>query len=194
MSADTPEIILIQLGNSLGTDSFTYCYNNSVKGYDSMGFLDAAGVAGWVSASSVFSMFAESLYTAFSATMTKIGLYLTGILTPKTAVAFWWQPWLVVGIVVAAVAILLVSIGILYSKRKEEIDKANKKIPNKLKKNGKVDLSKFNNKLPNGQGWKGPDDWKIIKDTARHAAKKWKLYKAKERIASLLEDGTIYGK
>ena len=31
MSADTPEIILIQLGNSLGTDSFTYCYNNSVS-------------------------------------------------------------------------------------------------------------------------------------------------------------------
>ena len=38
-------------------------------------------------------------------------------------------------------------------------------------KNDKVDLSKFSTKLPNGQGWQGPDGWKIVKDTARHAAK-----------------------
>ena len=61
-------------------------------------------------------------------------------------------------------------------------------------KGDKVDLGKFTTKLKNGQGWKGPDDWKIIKDFARHATKAWKLYKAQERIASLLKDGTIYGK
>ena len=61
-------------------------------------------------------------------------------------------------------------------------------------KNDKVDLSKFSTKLPNGHGWQGPDGCKIVKDTARRAAKKWKLYKMKQRIASLLEDGTIYGK
>ena len=50
-----------------------------------------------------------------------------------------------------------------------------KKIENymfKLLKGDKVDLSKFQTKLPNGQGWKGPDDWKIVKDLARHASKK----------------------
>ena len=32
---------------------------------------------------------------------------------------------------------------------------------------------------------------KILQDVQQ---KKWKLYKMKQRIASLLEDGTIYGK
>ena len=70
-------------------------------------------------------------------------------------------------------------------------------LPNKLKtKDGKkVDLKKFNKRLPNGGGRKGPDGWKIVKDTAKHAGSAWKLLnKAGKRIATLFDDGSIRGK
>ena len=60
------------------------------------------------------------------------------------------------------------------------------KIPNKLKTKDKtkVDLKKFNIRLPNGGGWKGPDGWKIVKDMAKHAGSVWKLLnKSGKRIA-----------
>ena len=97
--------------------------------------------------------------------------------------AFWWKPWLIAAIVIVGVGIIVTAVGILYSKREREIEEAKRQIPNKLMKGNKVDLSKFGTRLPNGQGWKGPDDWKIVKDFARHATKKWKLYKAMKRIA-----------
>ena len=89
VKSDIPEMMLLQLEKAAGTNLFAYCNSGPINGSDPMGILDAAGVARWLSASSVFSMFAESLYTAFTATMTKIGLYVTGILTPKAAAAFW---------------------------------------------------------------------------------------------------------
>ena len=49
-------------------------------------------------------------------------------------------------------------------------------------KGDKVDLGEFTTKLKNEQGRKGPDDWKIIKDFARHATKAWKLYKPKNEL------------
>ena len=67
-------------------------------------------------------------------------------------------------------------------------------------KNGKVDLSKFNNpkgpKGPRGnRGILGPLGWYILKDFDKHRGAMWKLFnKAGERIASLLSDGTITGK
>jgi RHS repeat-associated protein len=131
IKSDIPEMMLLQLEKTAGTNLFAYCNNDSVGGSDPMGILDAAGVAGWLSASSVFAMFAESLYTAFTATMTKIGLYITGILTPKAVAAFWWQPWVVVGIVVAAVAIVLAAVSVAKSKAQSRADEnVRKKVSN----------------------------------------------------------------
>lgn len=132
IKSDIPEMMLLQVEKATGTNLFAYCNNNSIDGNDPMGILDAAGVASWLSASSVFAMFAESLYTAFTATMTKIGLYITGILTPKAAAAFWWQPWVVVGIVVAAVAIVLAAVSVA---RSQAISKADAKVRSKVKRN-----------------------------------------------------------
>ncbi len=132
IKSDIPEMMLLQVEKASGTNLFAYCNNDAIDGIDPMGILDAAGVARWLSASSVFAMFAESLYTAFTATMTKIGLYITGILTPKAAAAFWWQPWVIVGIVVAAVAIVLAAVSIA---RSQAISKADAKVRSKVKRN-----------------------------------------------------------
>lgn len=70
-----------------------------------------------------------------------------------------------------------------------------KKIPNSLKKGNKVDLSKFDTKLKNGQGYKAKNGWRIQKDTSGHGGSEWKLFdKSGNRIASLRGDGSIVGK
>ena len=134
IKSDIPEMMLLQVEKATGTNLFAYCNNDAIDGSDPMGILDAAGVARWLSASSIFAMFAESLYTAFTATMTKIGLYIAGILTPKAAAAFWWQPWVVAGIVVAAVAIVLAAVS--YA-RSQAISKADAKVKSTVKHNAK---------------------------------------------------------
>lgn len=56
-------------------------------------------------------------------------------------------------------------------------------------------FKKFNEKLPNGGCWKGPDGWKIVKDVAKHAGSDLKLLdKTGKRIATLWEDGSVRGK
>ena len=112
-----------------------------------------------------------------------------------------WRGWRTVrSAVCAAVAIIVAAVAVLYSSRKEEIDRAKKKIPSKLMKNGKVDMSKFNNpkgpKSPKGgRGILGPLGWYILKDVDQHRGAVWRLLnKLGERIASLLADGTIVGK
>lgn len=88
----------------------------------------------------------------------------------------------------------------LYASRKDEINRAKNKIPNKLMNGNRVDLSKFNNpngpKTPKGgRGILGPLGWYILKDADKHRGSVWELFnKAGERIASLLSDGTITGK
>ena len=70
-----------------------------------------------------------------------------------------------------------------------------KRIPNSLKKGNKVDLSKFDTKLKNGQGFKAKNGWRIQKDTSGHGGSEWKLLdKSGNRIASLRGDGSIVGK
>lgn len=84
----------------------------------------------------------------------------------------------------------------------KKISKAQKlldKLTNKIKtKDGKrIDLSKFKNKLKNGNRG-GPDKWEISPDKAGHGGhrssdggSKWKLLKKKEKIASLDKNGRI---
>ena len=132
IKSDIPEMMLVQVEKASGTNLFAYCNNNAISGCDPMGILDATDVAHWLNISSVFAMFAESLYTAFTTTMTKIGLYISSIFAPKATVAFWWQPWVVAGIVIAAVAIVLVAVSVAISKAQSKADEnVRKKVSNK---------------------------------------------------------------
>lgn len=86
--------------------------------------------------------------------------------------------------------------------KKTNINKVNKvlkKISNKIKtKDGKrIDLSKFENKLKNGDKG-GPGKWRISKDNSEHGGhrsadggSKWKLFKGNRKIASLDKNGRI---
>ena len=66
------------------------------------------------------------------------------------------------------------------------------RIPKKLLKGDKVDISLFKNPLKNGQGVRDPDNYVIQKDNAGHGGRKWKLKDHKDnRIASLGADGEI---
>ena len=68
------------------------------------------------------------------------------------------------------------------------------KIPAKLLKGGKVDISLFNIKLKGGQGLRGPDEYVIQKDNAGHGGSAWKLKDSKgNRIASLRANGEVVG-
>ncbi len=173
---------------------FSYCSNAPTGDSDLSGCMSANQLASLFSTVIIFDMFLHMLYMNYARGLVKVGLYTTKVVTPVATKAFWWKPLLIAAIVAAAVMIIVGVIAIMYSNRKKEIGDAKKKIPGKLMKDGKVDLSKFNTRLPNGQGFKGPDNWKIVKDTVGHATKVWKLYKNMKRIASLLKDGTIYGK
>lgn len=73
-----------------------------------------------------------------------------------------------------------------------KIKKILEKIPNSLKKDGKVDLTKFNKKVKGETAWKSSNGWKISKDTANHSGRVWKLFnKSGKRIASLGADGSV---
>ena len=196
VNCDSPEMIgLSTISDCVKNSNLSiYCLNNPTNDSDVVGCISANQIANMFSINTLFALFMPILYASYSKGLVAVGAYATKVVTPVAAKAFWWKPWLAAAIIVAAVAIIVASVAIMYAKREKEIEEAKRQIPNKLMKGNKVDLSKFGTRLPNGQGWKGPDDWKIVKDLARHATKKWKLYKAKKRIASLLEDGTIYGK
>ena len=68
------------------------------------------------------------------------------------------------------------------------------RIPKKLLKGDKVDISLFKNPLKNGQGLRGPDNDIIQKDNAGHGGSAWKLKDSKgNRIASLRANGEVVG-
>ena len=76
--------------------------------------------------------------------------------------------------------------------KNSKIQKILDKIPNSLKKDGKVDLSKFDRPVKGKTAWKSSNGWKIEKDTANHGGRVWKLFnKAGKRIASLGADGSV---
>ncbi|WMX70898.1 hypothetical protein [Lactococcus cremoris] len=69
------------------------------------------------------------------------------------------------------------------------------KITNKIMKNGKIDISKFTQKVRGTDKWRDPKtDWEIDKSNTSHKGDKWKLNNPKgKRIASITADGRIVG-
>lgn len=113
---------------------FSYCTNNPIGNIDSIGCLDGnvLRLVDDLSAYAIFASFANSLYTAFVTTLARISAYITGILLPKITALFWWQPWIVAGVVVAAVAIAVAAVTIARSKAQSKADaKVRKKVANK---------------------------------------------------------------
>ena len=202
LNSDIPSIIglLFISKNVLDPNLFLFCSNQPIDDVDITGCISANKIASMFSISAIFSMFMLTLCVSYSKGLVAVGAYATKIVTPIAVKSFWWKPWLAAAIILAAVAIIVAAVAIQYASRKGEIDNARKKIPNRLMKNGKVDLSKFNNpkgpKGPRGnRGILGPLGWYILKDFDKHRGAMWKLFnKAGERIASLLSDGTITGK
>lgn len=202
LNSDIPSIIglLFISNNVLDPNLFLFCSNQPIDDVDITGCISANKIASMFSISAIFSMFMLTLCVSYSKGLVAVGAYATKIVTPIAVKSFWWKPWLAAAIILAAVAIIVAAVAVQYASRKEEIDNARKKIPNRLMKNGKVDLSKFNNpkgpKGPKGnRGILGPLGWYILKDFDKHRGAMWKLFnKVGERIASLLSDGTITGK
>ena len=202
LNSDIPSIIglLFISNNVLDPNLFLFCSNQPIDDVDITGCISANKIASMFSISAIFSMFMLTLCVSYSKGLVAVGTYATKIVTPIAVKSFWWKPWLAAAIILAAVAIIVAAVAVQYASRKEEIDNARKKIPNRLMKNGKVDLSKFNNpkgpKGPRGnRGILGPLGWYILKDFDKHRGAMWKLFnKVGERIASLLSDGTITGK
>lgn len=135
INADAAEMLTLAYGNAIGGNLFAYGFNNPISNVDRSGFGPEAALqfVNQVSASAIFASFAASLYTSFAATITKITLYVTGILLPKVAAFFWWQPWLVAGIVVAATAIIITAVTIAYN---QSIESASGDLTNIARKHG----------------------------------------------------------
>jgi len=169
ISSDVPEMMLLS-DNIIGTNLYAYCYNNPVMYADHTGYLAAnvMKLVNGLSASAIFASYASALYTSFAATLTKIGLYVTGVLAPKIAALFWWQPWLVAGIVVAAVAIVVGAVTIYLNSQ------MNKTVEEVLKtKKGSIKNAPL---PPGGPNWKDllKKTMKEIKDLAQKGVKGYK--------------------
>ena len=158
----------------LSTNMFAYCENNPILNVDFDGYMSAAAAASSFAASYGLSLGGAALIAKLSAFLMSVAPYL-----------------------IIAIAVVVVAYSAYVIAKNVSIRNVMNKIPNKLKTKDKtkVDLKKFNIRLPNGGGWKGPDGWKIVKDTAKHAGSVWKLLnKSGKRIATLWEDGRVRGK
>ena len=151
-------------GSITNYNLYTYCQNNPINYYDSTGYLAASvmRLTQAFSISALFSAYASGLYTAFSATLAKISLYVTGVLLPKITAMFWWQPWAIAGIVSAAVVIVITAVTVYTNTQVAKINESNmnKTVEEILKtKKGSIKNAPL---PPGGPSWKD-----ILKKTLR---------------------------
>ena len=117
-------------GTALGFNLFAYCENNPITCIDIAGYLPSkvTNMINMLNFTAIFSAFAYALYMTPTATLAKVGAYVTGILLPKVTAAFWWQPWVVAGIVVAAVAVVITAVKVVQTNKIKAADKALKQV------------------------------------------------------------------
>ncbi len=181
-------------GAVLDFNLFSYCENNPVNGSDPTGYDGAAVLAGIIDIPGLFNRFIYELATAFAVAIAKITAWATAIISPKAFAMFWWNPWVVAGVIIAAVAIVVAAV-IIY--RNVQLKRISDKISNKIKtRDGRIDLNKFSKKPGSGPPRMiGPLGYELVKDMSEHKGPAWKLFKAGVRIATIaFSDGTIIGK
>ena len=180
-------------GDVLSANLFTYCNNDPINRIDPTGYMSIQQIANAVTPAAIFNMFMHLLYQDLAAGLLKVGLYVTKILTPITAKAFWWKPIAIVGIVVAAVAIVITAVTIY---RNVQLNKIKGNISTKIKtSSGKIDLGRFSKKPGSGPPrWIGPLGYELVKDMSEHKGPAYKLFQWGVRIATIALDGTILGK
>lgn len=179
INSDSFLYAIIHKDNTSGVNLYIYCFNNSINYSDNNGFSTA------LAGSAFFYYFVNYV-------LPKIIVYgvliISGVLLA----------YLLIKVVTDALNNSSSSGSSSNSPKKpkkpnnSKIQKILDKIPNSLKKNGKVDLSKFDKPVKGKTAWKSSNGWKIEKDTANHGGRVWKLFnKADKRIASLGADGSV---
>lgn len=175
INSDSFLFAIIHKDTITGTNLFIYCYNDSINNSDKSGF--SAALAG-----SAF------FYYFFNYVLPNVIIYGTLIISGVLLV------YLLIKVVTDALnnSSSSGSSNNPIKPNNSKIQKILDKIPNSLKKNGKVDLSKFDRPVKGKTAWKSKNGWKIEKDTANHGGRFWKLFdKSGHRIASLGADGSV---
>lgn len=179
INSDSFLYAIIHKDNTSGVNLYIYCFNNSINYSDNNGFSTA------LAGSAFFYYFVNYV-------LPKIIVYgvliISGVLLA----------YLLIKVVTDALNNSSSSGSSSNSPKKpkkpnnSKIQKILDKIPNSLKKNGKVDLSKFDKPVKRKTAWESSNRWEIEKDTANHGGRVWKLFnKAGKRIASLGADGSV---
>ena len=114
---------------------FGYCCNNPVTDQDAKGALSEKQLAQSFSSVLLLSMFSALLMANRAKAIVAVGAYVTKVTTPIAAKAFWWKPWLIAVIVVAAVAIVVTSVLVLYN---QAVSKTEKSLPDIAGKYGNL--------------------------------------------------------
>lgn len=177
INSDSFLYAIIHKDTITGINLFVYCYNNPIDNSDNSGF--SAALAG----SAFFYYFVNYVLPEI---VFYGALFISGVLLV----------YLLIKIVTDAINNNSSGGSSSNSPKKpnndSKIKKILEKIPNSLKKDGKVDLTKFNKKVKGETAWKSSNGWKISKDTANHGGRVWKLFnKSRKRIASLGADGSV---
>jgi len=179
INADSSVINLTTKNISKSINAYEYCYNNPINNVDIFGFIAIVDDVA----------FAAFLYSIFGAALEFLAsVFLGGVLALFAALIY---------SVVESISSSSSSSSIPPDDPNDKVKKILNDIPNSLKTSdrNKIDLSKFDTKLKNGQGKQASNGWKIQKDTSGHKGSEWKLFdKSGNRIASVKGDGTIVGK
>ena len=125
LNLDLPEMLLMFCASKdiLSLNLMAYCLNEPIMDSDIFGSLSASQIADMFSISTIYNLFMAMLYANYAKGLVAVGAYTTKIATPIAIKAFWWRPWVVVAIVVAAVAIVVAAVGIYFSKQAKKTAK-----------------------------------------------------------------------
>ena len=186
----------LMTGNILSTNLFTYCNNDPINRIDPTGYMSIQQIANAVTPAALFNMFMLLLYQDIAKGLLKVGLYVTKILTPITAKAFWWKPLAIVGIIVVAVAIVVTAVTIyannkisstirnintrIYQKYKTDFKYAGKGNPNDLKRGmSKNQMEKFQRAIEDMKKYSGKPPnfnlpWPVLVELANEIKKSFK--------------------
>lgn len=102
------------MDQTAGINLFPYCLNHPVTDSDMLGCMSAQQAAAMLSPAAIFGMFVAALLANYPQALLAVAGYVTKVIAPPVVKSFWWKPWLAVGIIAAAVAIVVAGVAIAY--------------------------------------------------------------------------------